>query len=259
MSDKTQEIARTVQDLDQRAAQIGGIVGLIKAIADQTNLLALNAAIEAARAGEQGRGFAVVADEVRKLAERTTQATMDIHGLVNAIQTEATSAKALIEIRPEQAAVFRDNARLASSSMDELIQLAEENRATIRATALRSFVEVAKIDHLVYKMEIYKVLMGLSDKKPDNFSSHHECRLGKWYYQGDGRECFSRLAPYKQMESPHIDVHNNGRAAVQAHYDGDTQLALDCADKMEQSSRSVLQELENLALSGEMETCKFVQ
>lgn len=114
------ESARVVQALGDRSKAISGIVQTIREIADQTNLLALNAAIEAARAGEQGRGFAVVADEVRKLAERTSLATGEISSMIGAIQEETDSAIASIQAGTGQAKVGAELARQAAVALDSI-------------------------------------------------------------------------------------------------------------------------------------------
>jgi hypothetical protein len=109
---------------------------------------------------------------------------------------------------------------------------------------------VAKIDHILYKFEIYKVLMGLSDKSPEKFADHTECRLGKWYFNGEGKTMFSHLAGYREMDEPHKAVHENGRAAIQAMLNGDTENMLTFLSETEAASMKVLNSLEQLALSG---------
>lgn len=115
------ETSETVKALGQRSNEIGEIVEVIEEIADQTNLLALNAAIEAARAGEQGRGFAVVADEVRKLAERTAKATKEIATMIKNIQGEAHITVESIERGNSEMSKGRDLAQKAGSSLEEII------------------------------------------------------------------------------------------------------------------------------------------
>lgn len=112
--------ATTIADLGQRSQQIGQILGVIKDIADQTNLLALNAAIEAARAGEQGRGFAVVADEVRKLAERTTAATAEISSMIGGIQNDTRQAVDTMQQSSEQVREGVDLANQAGSALRQI-------------------------------------------------------------------------------------------------------------------------------------------
>ncbi|MGA2193209.1 MAG: methyl-accepting chemotaxis protein, partial [Nitrospirota bacterium] len=118
----TMETTRNIDALGQSSDKIGEIVSVINDIADQTNLLALNAAIEAARAGEQGRGFAVVADEVRKLAERTTKATKEIAGMIKSIQDDTKIAVSAMDEGSREVEEGVSLAREAGNSLEKIME-----------------------------------------------------------------------------------------------------------------------------------------
>jgi methyl-accepting chemotaxis protein len=134
--DASEEVTRTIRSLGERSSRIGAMVDTIGGIAEQTNLLALNAAIEAARAGEQGRGFAVVADEVRKLAEESRQAAQSIAELVTEIRAETDRAVQVVEdgaVRTQDGVATVENARTSFAAIGEAVEITSSRVADIAA------------------------------------------------------------------------------------------------------------------------------
>ena len=170
MAETVKLTSQSMETLSKRTDEIGSIVGVIKEIADQTNLLALNAAIEAARAGEQGRGFAVVADEVRKLAERTTLSTKEVADVISAIQRETRSAVDDMHRIVGEVTANADSARQAG---ELIIQIREGASQVLGAS---SEIDYALKEQSVASSQIAKQVEVIASMSEENASAMMEAK-----------------------------------------------------------------------------------
>ena len=169
---RVKESAGIIKSLGARSDQIGKVVGLINDIADQTNLLALNAAIEAARAGEHGRGFAVVADEVRKLAERTTEATKEIGDTIEAMQGETKNAVSSMEEGVKEVEVGSVEAEKSGDALNDILKQINAATVEINQIAVASEQQTATTNEIANNIQqISEVMHDTSKRIQDNASA----------------------------------------------------------------------------------------
>lgn len=191
IAEKVQESAKTVESLGARSDQIGAIIGTIEDIADQTNLLALNAAIEAARAGEQGRGFAVVADEVRALAERTSRATREISEMIKAIQSETKGAVAAMEQGVNQV----ENGTIEAAKSGEALQdiLQQINDVAMQVNQIATAAE----EQTATTSEISSNMMQITEVVQQTSHGAHESATAAAQLNGNAEELQRLVRQFK--------------------------------------------------------------
>lgn len=251
------EMGMVIQKIDKNQTEITEMLSLITGIAEQTNLLALNAAIEAARAGEQGRGFAVVADEVRTLAENTKSATLKITSVIESFSQHVLHSIEIGDQIQQHSTSSSESISKFENDFDQSMHSAFKIHKLLETARDTCFTSLVKVDHSVFMQNAYLVANhgALAPEVEAVSVDAHNCRLGKWYDKGKGYELFRNEPSYNKLIEPHTLVHQSIHEVVGILQDQDWFKVREKRETMykkfaqaEQASLAVISTIEDMLL-----------
>ncbi|MBC3766339.1 methyl-accepting chemotaxis protein [Neptunicella marina] len=232
-------MTQNISGLSKMADDINAFVTTISSISDQTNLLALNAAIEAARAGDAGRGFSVVADEVRVLANNTSKSANQVSELVKEIiSTTGQTVDSAGHIQSTNEGLSQGIGSL-KDDYELIVAHCDNMKKTISSSSRETFVQTVKLDHVVFKGEVYAYMLGKNTRRIEELADHNACRLGQWC-RAEGADRYGHTSSFKQLENPHARVHSMGAEATREFKNGNLDKVMQCLQQMESASEEVM-------------------